>query len=137
MAGEKEAQPWRTGRSIRTLTETEKQGLRNLYRQTDFKGPPVIPALFGLCMFYMGHGDLSKARDEGEFEALPVGRAERGRYQLRCVTLFWGSFGGSKCPQLTGMVRYTERAGDTLSRKSVLKESRHRENLADNMEVYL
>jgi len=28
--------------------------------------PSVIPVLFGLCMFYMGRGELSKARDEGE-----------------------------------------------------------------------
>jgi tetratricopeptide (TPR) repeat protein len=28
--------------------------------------PQVIPVLFGLCLFYMMHGELSKARDEGE-----------------------------------------------------------------------
>jgi tetratricopeptide (TPR) repeat protein len=28
--------------------------------------PSVIPVLFGLCLFYMACGDLSKARDEGE-----------------------------------------------------------------------
>jgi tetratricopeptide (TPR) repeat protein len=28
--------------------------------------PQVIPVLFGLCLFYMMHGELGKARDEGE-----------------------------------------------------------------------
>ena len=28
--------------------------------------PSVMPVLFGLCVFYMAAGDLSKARDEGE-----------------------------------------------------------------------